>query len=332
MNPAPERLPWFERRLVAPTARRLGLGAQPTRHPARLRRGRHIQQVTAVELAEDARPPVLDAYLTATRRRTTRQPGRLRASTTSPCFSSTAALSQISPKESRMPASPQLVEPHATSSVEPDRQRLRLTGWLLVTGALVSLCAGAIPSMYDVYLSRTPRQFLELVADRSDTWAGVHLAFLAGAVLTTLGLAALTSALADGRGRTLAGIGLALFLLATPVRVLQTIFAATVTVTAAEQTASSGVIPPAYELLEGFLWGTPNWALAAFIALTGAGLALFGAALLAARRLARWLGWTFVAGGLLLTVSVVLLGDGPPEAVELPLLFGGVLALRESRP
>jgi hypothetical protein len=231
-----------------------------------------------------------------------------------------------------MPASQQLVEPHATSSVEPDRRRLRLTGWLLVIGALVSLCAGAIPSMYDVYLSQTPRQFLELVADRSDTWAGVHLAFLAGAVLTTLGLAALTSALADGRGRTLAGIGLALFLLATPVRVLQTIFAATVTVTAAEQTASSGTIPPAYELLEGFLWGTPNWALAAFIALTGAGLALFGAALLAARRLARWLGWTFVAGGLLLTVSVVLLGDGPPEAVELPLLLGGVLALRESRP
>src|SRR5262245_29530763 len=112
-----------------------------------------------------------------------------------------------------MPPSQQLVEPHATSSVEPDRQRLRLTGWLLVAGALVSLGAGAIPSMYDVYLSQTPRQFLELVADRSDTWAGVHLAFLAGAVLTTLGLAALTSVLADGRGRTLAGIGLALFLL-----------------------------------------------------------------------------------------------------------------------
>jgi hypothetical protein len=163
---------------------------------------------------------------------------------------------------------------------------------------------------------------------------------LAGAVLTTLGLAALTSALADGHGRALAdghgralaGIGLALFLLATPVRVLQTIFAATVTVTAADQTTSSGTVPPAYQLLEGFLWGSPNWALAAFIALTGIGLACYGAALLASRRLARWLGWTFVASGLLLTLSVIAFGDGPPEAIELPLLLGGVLTLRQTKP
>jgi len=160
----------------------------------------------------------------------------------------------------------------------------------------------------------------------------VHLVFLASAVLTTLGLAALTSALADGRGRMLAGIGLALFLLATPIRVLQTIFAATVTVTAAEQTAGSGAVPPAYQLLEGFLWGRPNWALAVFIALTGIGLACFGAALLAGGRLARWLGWVFVASGLLLTVAIIFVGDGPPEAVEAPLLLGGVLALRQARP
>ncbi len=43
-------------------------------HPhARLRLGHHTQQVTAVELPDDARPPVLDTYLAATRRRTTRQ-------------------------------------------------------------------------------------------------------------------------------------------------------------------------------------------------------------------------------------------------------------------
>jgi deazaflavin-dependent oxidoreductase (nitroreductase family) len=41
-------------------------------HPqARLRLGRHLQHVTAVELLEELRAPVLDAYLTATRRRTT---------------------------------------------------------------------------------------------------------------------------------------------------------------------------------------------------------------------------------------------------------------------
>ena len=50
--------------------------------------------------------------------------------------------------------------------------------------------------------------------------------------------------LADGRGRVLAGIGLALFLLATAIWVLQIIFAATVTITAADQTASSGAVPP----------------------------------------------------------------------------------------
>lgn len=90
----------------------------------------------------------------------------------------------------------------------------------------------------------------------------MHLAFLAGAVLTTLGLAALTSALVDSRGRVVATIGLILFLLATSVRVLQTIFAATVTVTAAHQAATSGAVPSAYGLMEGFLWGRPNWALA----------------------------------------------------------------------
>jgi hypothetical protein len=226
----------------------------------------------------------------------------------------------------------QLTQPHPSSNLRPDQEPLRLAGWLLVAGALVSLAAGATPSMYAIYTSQTPQRFLELVAARSDTWVGVHLAFLAAAVLTTLGLAALTSTLANSRGRTLAGIGLALFLLATPIRVLQTIFAATVTVTAADQTASSGAVPPAYRLLEGFLWGSPNWALAVFIALTGIGLACYGAALLAAGRLARWLGWTFVASGLLLAVSVIVFGDGPPEAVELPLLLGGILALRQTKP
>lgn len=227
--------------------------------------------------------------------------------------------------------SQQLVQPHPTTHAQPDREGLRAAGWLLVAGALVSLGAGATPSMYAIYTSQTPQRFLELVADRSTTWVGVHVAFLAGAVLTTLGLAAITSALAEGRGRTLAGIGLAVFLLATPIRVLQTIFAATVTVTAADQTASSGAVPPAYGLLKGFLWGQPNWALAVFIALTGIGLACYGAALLASGRLARWLGWTFVTGGLLLALSVIAVGDGPPEAVELPLLLGGILALRQTK-
>ena len=119
--------------------------------------------------------------------------------------------------------------------------------------------------------------------------------------------------------------------MATPIRALQTIFAATVSVTAADQTASSSVVPPAYQLLEGFLWGRPNWALAVFIALTGLGLASYGAALLEARRLARWLGWTFVASGLLLAVTIAFVGDGPPEAIALPLLLGGILVLRQPR-
>jgi hypothetical protein len=228
--------------------------------------------------------------------------------------------------------SQQLLQPHPTANVQPDPAGLRPAGWLLVAGALVSLAAGATPSMYDLYTSQTPQRFLELLADRSTTWIGVHLAFLAGVVLLTLGLAALTSALADSRGKTLATIGLTLFLVATPIRVLQTIFAATVTVTAADQTAHSGVVPPAYQLLEGFLWGRPNWALAVFIALTGLGLASYGAALLAAGRLARWLGWTFVVSGLLLAVTVIFVGDGPPEAIALPLLLGGTLALRHPRP
>ena len=43
-------------------------------HPhARLRLGRHRQHVTAVQLPEERRAPVLDAYLAATRLRTTRQ-------------------------------------------------------------------------------------------------------------------------------------------------------------------------------------------------------------------------------------------------------------------
>jgi len=69
-----------------------------------------------------------------------------------------------------------------------------------------------------------------------------------------------------------------------------------------------------------------------FIALTGIGLACYGAAILASRWLARWLGWTFVVGGLLLTLSFIAFGDGPPEAVELPLLLGGILALRHTKP
>jgi hypothetical protein len=211
-----------------------------------------------------------------------------------------------------------------------ERQGLRLAGWLLVAGALVSFAAGATPTLLDVWGTSRPQRFLDLVAERRDAWIGAHLAFLAGALLTTLGLAALAAALA-GAGRLLAGLGLVLFLVATSVRALQVLFAATVTVTAAEQTAASGTVPPAYLLLEGLMWGVPNWALGLSILLGGAGLALFGAALLAGGPLPRWLGWAFLVAGLLLAASVVLFGDGPPEAVELPLLLGGVLALRSAR-
>jgi hypothetical protein len=39
-----------------------------------------------------------------------------------------------------------------------------------------------------------------------------------------------------------------------------------------------------------------------------------------------------VVSGLLLAVTVIFVGDGPPEAIALPLLLGGTLALRHPRP
>ena len=33
----------------------------------------------------------------------------------------------------------------------------------------------------------------------------------------------------------------------------------------------------------------------------------------------------------MLAIAVIVLGDGPPEAVELPLLLGGILALRQAK-
>jgi len=80
------------------------------------------------------------------------------------------------------------------------------------------------------------------------------------------------------------------------------------------------------------LYGAALSAVVAGAALTGIGVACFDAALLASGRLARWLGWTFVASGLLVAISVIVFGDGPPEAVELPLLLGGILALRQTKP
>lgn len=55
---------------------------------------------------------------------------------------------------------------------------------------------------------------------------------------------------------------------------------------------------------------------------------------------AAWGGWLVagglgsegVASGLLLAISVIVFGDGPPEAIELPLLLGGILALRQTKP
>jgi hypothetical protein len=52
--------------------------------------------------------------------------------------------------------SQQLLPPQPTTNVEPDPEGLRPAGWLLVAGALVSLAAGATPSMFDLYTSQTP--------------------------------------------------------------------------------------------------------------------------------------------------------------------------------
>jgi hypothetical protein len=76
--------------------------------------------------------------------------------------------------------SQQLIQPQPTNALQPDQQRLRPAGWLLVAGALVSLAAGATPSMYDLYTSQTPQLPPDHLQRVAQVRLGVALAWCVG--------------------------------------------------------------------------------------------------------------------------------------------------------
>ncbi len=200
---------------------------------------------------------------------------------------------------------------------------LRVAAFLLV-GGWISFWAGAFTPPSRWFFPIPVREYLELVAANPGTWLWVAATFALGVLLTLAGLVVLGVALRAAGDRVWSELGQAAFLFGGVLWLASIAFRATVTVSAAQETASSGVVPPWFEPLRA-------WAgllFAVYMVLAYLAIAAYGQALLATGLAPRWVARTHLVFGLLGAVGFVarIPVFNPPLMIHLvPGILGVVL-------
>lgn len=200
---------------------------------------------------------------------------------------------------------------HSTA-VAPTRADARAASALLVLGAVL-LLAGNLAHPVDTDPSATSR--LELAT--GPAWVPIHLVLAAGFLAVTLGLVAFKRVMAPGRGLALAQIGAGAAVIGGVM--LVAVFGGldgygVAHLAAAWESAGPGdreVIEAAALALEAVDSGLAAIGTAVLL---GVAVAAIGAAVVASRVVAPWLGWAALAiGGAGLVTGVLLAVLGPTE-------------------
>lgn len=191
------------------------------------------------------------------------------------------------------------------------RKSSRLAAGILILGAVV-FWTGA----------RTfPGTSLEEVAASPEGHLWTSANFLLATLITIAGLGFFTVALREAGDRFAAVAGLFTYSLGAVFWILHLAFRLTVMREVAEEYGRSASTPlwyPPWNEWAGLLFGI-------YSVLAYLGIVAYGVALLRTGLLARWVGWTCVAVGLLAAPLV-----GPPFFIHAVLWFVGILMLRRS--
>ena len=198
---------------------------------------------------------------------------------------------------------------------------------LLLVGGWVVFWAGAFTPPWRWWYGIPVREYLEMVAAHRIVWLWIAASFTLGVLLTLAGLVVLGAVLRTAGDRVWSELGQAAFLLGSVLWLASIAFRATATVAAANETISSGTVPP---------WFVPmrTWSgviFAIYMVLAYLAIAAYGKALLDTALVPRWLGWAHIFFGLLGAVGFVARVPvfDPPLMVHLvPGILGVALLLR----
>ena len=207
----------------------------------------------------------------------------------------------------------------------------RVTGCALILGCFLFLgAAGLIPrdAQGNFIVNLPPRAALLVIAAQTTRFEWSTSLLIGGVVITALGFTLLVRLLWDSGERTLSLLALVVLLLGVVLRVIYLAFWLGVNPFAAQETASTGVVPAYYVPLT--MWTTALGRVYTVFAFSA--LALTGGALLVSQVLPRWLSWTAIVYGLAGLGLFAYALDIPPILHHLlPIVMGILLLLPDRR-
>jgi hypothetical protein len=209
--------------------------------------------------------------------------------------------------------------PHTTS-------HLRIAAVLLV-GGCVSFWAGAFTPPWRWWFPIPVRDYLELVAANQGTWLWIAASFALGVLMTLAGLVVLGTVLRAAGDRVWSELGQTAFLFGSVLWLASIAFRATATISAAKETAASGVVPQWFEPMRA--WAGAIFAI--YMVLAYLAIAAYGKALLATGLSPRWLAWAHTIFGMVGAIGFVFQIPvfNPPLMIHLvPGILGVVLLVR----
>lgn len=198
-----------------------------------------------------------------------------------------------------------------------------LTGSLLIVlvAGIIMIGSGALPAFFDFLGGSLAglKPYLVSFLVSTYVWVAAWISLL-------LGFVALTRLLVRSGDDQVAILALAATVVATVLAILEATFTVGVTTWAVEEAASTGTTPPMYTVLDDGLFDRIQFV---YTILGFAGQAGFGVALLKTSLLARWVGQTTLAWGLVwLVLDSFFLGI-PALLLFMPAAIGVTLLMSD---
>ena len=205
----------------------------------------------------------------------------------------------------------------------------RLTGATLILGCVLFVTGAGIYSLMrdqqgTLIFGLPPRAWALLVFAHPRIWRWATLLFIAGALVTLVGLAQLTMLLRAASDPAFASLALLASAIGAVLWLIHLAARLVVDPWVGGMLAKGDALPEFYEPLG--LWLRVLFVL--YTILTFGGLVLFGGAVIASSLLPHWLGWTSIVFGLGGLGLLATTRDAPPFLHHLlPLVMGIVLLL-----
>ena len=203
----------------------------------------------------------------------------------------------------------------------------RLTGILLILSFISFAIGGTLPIVGkkgNTGIFTLPvREHLLAVADNPVVWRWANIFMGAAAIVLLAGLSILTTILEQTQERVFSRLGLIGFLLATVVWVIFSAFRAVVTIRAAQEMQTTGLVPSYYEPLAQ--WGFALFSIYAVVGFLA--LATYGVSLLQVELVPRWIGWITLIFCLSMLALLLVMGDTLPAFHYLPALLIGIVLI-----